>query len=249
MRKRKNADDTLRRAERAFLQEPSKENTLRYWRACLQAGILPKPSAIGPDGRQVWSLDENYVERQRTGFGATQLIDDRVYWAFSKERGHTIGGPPKFSRLYEYARSDIEAERLVKKAISALIDFYETKENPRKRRKNADGALRAAYRAYQQDKSNTENTARYWRECLRADELPEPSIQINVGLAVPDRWWYLGEYHTARVSCVDFGAEGHPLWRVTVVSHGELVERTIVGSNREQKIKEGLRYLLEDHGY
>lgn len=41
MRKRRNADDRLRRLERIYQQDPSKLNLLTWWRALLKAGQLP----------------------------------------------------------------------------------------------------------------------------------------------------------------------------------------------------------------
>lgn len=51
-----------------------------------------------------------------------------------------------------------------------------SKRNPITRR-NSDDSIRAALRAYKAEPE--ENTARYWRACLRAGELPEPTRSFD----------------------------------------------------------------------
>lgn len=67
----------------------------------------------------------------------------------------------------------------------------------RKRRRNADDALRAAERDYHQDPSK-DNIARYWKACLRANKLPEPTLtQENyAGLAIEleHQFWTLSSF-------------------------------------------------------
>lgn len=67
MKRRRNPDDDIRKLERKALQTLAKADILRYWRACLRAGEIPKPTyeVVGPeeylDGlyiRRMWSYLE-----------------------------------------------------------------------------------------------------------------------------------------------------------------------------------------------
>lgn len=168
MRRRKNADDTLRAAERAYTQDPSAENQKRYWRELLRVDRLPKYTYALPR-LLTWLIN---------GVGTVQMYLPVLYMS----RGQIVGQQGDYTvlgydntlhRLLErYTQSQEEAENAVKEGLRKLL----AQENPR--RINADDALRVAERRAQQTKA-PEDILAYWQTCLRAKVVPKYTTKLG----------------------------------------------------------------------
>lgn len=202
MKRRKNADDKLRSAYRVYAQDKSAENTIRYWREALRAGQLPEPSKIikhayGED--RWWFLDPETssslfpsIHREITGrVNRVSCIYDGRYqfedaWVVRLRINSEMSQPDSLV-------SSNNTESAIKERLQKLIDYYETRRNPRKKRRNADDRLRRLQR--QAESGDPKDTALYWRALLQAGITPEPTLVIPWGREETTRsqiWSLLG---------------------------------------------------------
>ena len=63
MRRRRNADDDIRKLERKAAETEDRADILAYWAASLRAGVLPKPTRVFENGNYVYVANINDYER------------------------------------------------------------------------------------------------------------------------------------------------------------------------------------------
>lgn len=137
MKRRKNADDRLRRLERAAASGEASD-LIPYWRAAIHAGQLPKHTRIvGTTKFGIWTLQlPEYLT------GAARSIPRVLDWNFPGWNGGYDVYGLRFSARSTYTS---ESPEDVKTWLLQIIDEYETRENPgkgRKIRRNADDGIR-----------------------------------------------------------------------------------------------------------
>lgn len=166
---KRNADDTLRRAERAYKQDPSPATRVSYWKACLRAGKLPEPTHISKYGEREWVVaEEEYEKACNTGATSPVLSSFDMVFVLPRPDRTIIGSYLNGIREELVYAQDVEAE--IMRRLRKIVDA-QTKKNP------DDRLRRLERRALEtQDK---EDLAVYWKEALRAGEIPKPNL-VNV---------------------------------------------------------------------
>lgn len=175
MRRRRNADEALRKAERAYLQDPNLENKLSYWKELLRIGRIPEFDIRTKDYLH-WDLGKESVNLYFPK--PLSRFPNRLHYRIVKmERGTLV-------ETVEITEEN--ALRTVKKWIrDSLLGI----SNPLKRRKNADDNLRKLERKAVETE-DTEDILRYWRASLKAGKLPAPT-RIEDYNGVPLKTWML----------------------------------------------------------
>lgn len=113
--RRKNADDALRKAERAFKTAPSLSRQIDYWRACIRAGITPEPSRI-EQGASWWILNDARLPERPV----VALFDDGyINYAF----GTFVREKPTVNAALELAIEEY-LQRIEKEGLSADYWFW-----------------------------------------------------------------------------------------------------------------------------
>lgn len=171
-KRRKNADDNIRRLERRAFASEDASDIIAYWKACLRAGELPKPSYISKDYNYV-----TYTTSPKLYKGLRRNETVRlVVWEDGDNAIFDKGIKPPFYRTPE-------------EGLSALIEYLEKKENPRRR--NGDDLLRKlereAMRTYNQNEADVQAWIRLWREQIRRGITPTPN---QSGIST-NYWWVL----------------------------------------------------------
>lgn len=185
MKRRRNADDKLRKLERAAASgEPSA--VVAYWRACLKAGIMPEPNYISQEYYYVvWAPDlENYNNYGlKQGEKAPYLV---LY----------TGDPYSSSDLYVVNTGVIRTQYFEEQGMEALArvldlwDTRDTKTNPRSCR--GDALLRKLEREANAAPEDIQLRVRLWREQLRRGITPKPTeISEQDDFQEERHWWIL----------------------------------------------------------
>lgn len=171
-RRRKNADNDIRKLERRSLDGSPRE-IADYWLACLRAGELPKHNFYLPISKnKVWTLHiQEYMDKV-----------NKVTWRELPIRVIENAQYPSRAR-YEVLRGPLATYfPTLKEALELLLAPESTKENPPKhRRKNADDRLRRLERATYDSDPAARKTAllEYWRAMLQAGQVPPPTLEIS----------------------------------------------------------------------
>lgn len=158
---RRNADDAVRKAERAFKSDPSIAKQIAYWRACIRAGITPPPTHI--DFTKSWVIKDRRYVNTPSVYIAHEAQDPNDTFAIFHWR--YIEARSLFSTVndaLEFMISTYEAE--VERAGFTLDYWF---------RENPDDSLRKLERAAQS--RHYEDVIRYWSAALRAGILPKPT--------------------------------------------------------------------------
>lgn len=104
-RKRRNGDDAVRKAERAWRASPNNETLVAYWKACLRAGILPEPVEIG-SREKYWYFGQYSLARAALREGP----DVRAWRPYETQ---------------SQAMSREEALEVVREGIAMLVEAYD----------------------------------------------------------------------------------------------------------------------------
>lgn len=155
---RKNADDKLRAAERAFKQDPTIGRQIAYWRACIRAGITPEPTEAMSEVSW-WIIDDRR-------FSSVPVVG-----AFTDSDIVSAWGRNMPTRQY---KTVLEALEVIIQAYLPEVEergfsldyWYGGKKNPDDRLRKLERASRS---------NHYEDVIRYWSACLRAGILPQPT--------------------------------------------------------------------------
>lgn len=184
-KKRRNADNNIRKLERAYRAvEGTNEGIpaqIAYWRALLKTGQLPEPTGSDSIG-DVWVLGEPEIERELY----TGTDNGLVYTSALNSDPSSIAIGVSFgfwdNSMPEKQAIEREQEAVKKQVVQKLLYLMDSwdKQGPRKenpRRKNSDDSIRGLQRAFYQDPSIAKQIS-YWLACLRAGKTPEPSRKM-----------------------------------------------------------------------
>lgn len=110
MRKRKNADDRLRRLEREYMQDGEQGSLIRLWREQLRLGRVPTPSVSTFAGLQPFIFWRLYTDSRFHRNAAVFLTGRQLDYMSPLGRGNRVANA-----------TDVE----VRNAIALMIDEYE----------------------------------------------------------------------------------------------------------------------------
>lgn len=166
MKRRKNADNALRAAERKANETGAPSDIAAYWRLLLKSGRIPNASkvdkyTINDEPVSIWTLHLNEsLEADRLG---------KPWYMYPPHvtRHTAIDG----RELVWLVRNGVETRfDTLKEALEALVESHGV--NPRRRARNADDNIRKLERAA--TSGNYEDISRYWRALLKAGQMPKP---------------------------------------------------------------------------
>lgn len=187
MKRRKNADDALRAAERRADSEGTPEAIKNYWRKALQAGRLPKPTFAEEKGlslrRYGWTYNINTDAPRWQEEEPESALPRVVLHVLKKPREEEpkatvyLQEPEKTGASHGSFMSVEEAEEYIKRVLSHLIQEENPRHSRRTKRRNADDKLRRLQRAA--ESLAPTDIAAYWRAQLKAGITPEHTIDIT----------------------------------------------------------------------
>lgn len=245
--RRRNADDGLRRLERAA-HRPGAEpaDIAKYWLACLRAGVLPNYTLVEQysDGAPygVWMLEPAKGPHDLE----VPSIRDAVHSVYYKE------GDPRY---YGWRVSDFygggyhsHEEEDVKTWLRLMMSKYgieeaRTQTNPRTKRRNADDSIRKLERRAQSGEAA--DIAAYWYACLRAKQDPVHTTTYS-HLADSRKIWTLfpEEYHAVIEEHYTGDFEARLPSRAIAGADGSDSGINILGGER-MSVQEACRILLD----
>lgn len=165
--KRRNADDKLRKLERAAASgDPG--DVVAYWRACIKAGVIPEPNyIIGNDFAWVYAPDiEAY---RRSGYGQGGQTLRLIYYPADSFSGAIAGNEFCAIRGADGMPETITGDIL--DGLARLVELYEAEGT----RSNPDDDIRRLERQAFASEDPSDIVA-YWRACIRAGETPKSNF-------------------------------------------------------------------------
>lgn len=179
MKRRKNADDKIRKLERAAASGIY-EDVAAYWRACLKANQLPKHTL--DFGDPVWEIEKEVPSNGWFRYMVCMSYDD------TDPDESTVYGVHEYLDRRYVTSYRFESQKAAEHQVKLLLKDRLTKVNPI--RKNADDNLRRLERLSQatQDPSDI---AAYWLACLRAGIVPTETTRYQYSKNDYKRIWTL----------------------------------------------------------
>lgn len=174
MNRRKNADDRLRRLERAA-KSGKYADKAAYWRALLQLNILPKADSFesGDGSESLWELEDGGDNTGKNWRRYAIFLDYYVPGA-SWEVGEYVNRSYLGHHVF---KTEHEALEHIKKLLREELD---KRENPARRKaRNADDRLRRLERAAKSPGASATDIAAYWRMLLKSGIIPEPTVVLG----------------------------------------------------------------------
>lgn len=213
-------DAKLRQLERIAFSTEDNEDVLRYWRACLRAGELPKPS-------RSYKLSEYWI--LHTEPQNITIVLDKVEFRVALY-GDTGVGP----KATWHCRTKKESLEKVREALETVVGWF-MKENPDDDIRKLE---RQAFTTF-----DSQDIAAYWKASLRAGRLPKPNRVLELERKEVE-FWGLGNQVIARDTHKKTGKV-----MVDLLERSWPLKRYFHGSPKaasDSAVAEGLRELLNE---